>query len=208
MSASGERSVSPSLFRRAVRFGFDLMSLFLLYLLLVWLMTLTPLWDKADAHLQRCAEIQSAALEECGGDRQKAEEILSGDPEYREELFAYELRSYLLKAACAAAAETVLFLIVPLRSETRSTAGMALTDLGLFDPSALTWAPGAKVFYRFLFILLIDSLALYPWTGLYTFLLVPVLRVIQLMLFGSRRTICDYLTGTRTEEIPSAVPIN
>ncbi len=196
------------LIRRLIAGGFDLMTLFLLFLLLVWLLNLTPLSGTARGHLDRCREIQERTVEECGGDLEKVKEILNGDPEYREELFAYELHSYLLQSAACLAAEGILFLAVPLLSRSRSTAGMRMAGLGVSDPSRWAWASPGKTVLRFLFILLPDSLMLFPWTGLLTFLLVPVLRIIQLMLSKRRKTLIDHLTGTELAETASFEPVS
>ena len=56
----------------------------------------------------------------------------------------------------------------------------------------MTWY---QALFRFLFVLLIDSLGLYLITGILTFLLVPVLRLTQMLLNKKNKTICDFLTG-------------
>ena len=61
---------------------------------------------------------------------------------------------------------------------------------------------------RFLFIYLFDSLALYLFTGLLTFLLVPVLRLIQMLLNRKHKTIVDYMTATMIIEKASYNGIN
>ena len=191
------------LLRRLIAGGFDIMSLFLLFLLFTWLLNLTPLAGTAQGHLQRCREIQERTVEECGGDLEKVKEILQQDPEYREELFAYDL----IQSGAALAAEGILFLAVPLTGRTRSTGGMRMTGLGVFDPLRQTYATPGKTVLRFLYVFLLDSLLLYPWTGLYTFLLVPVLRLIQLMLSKKRKTFIDHLTGTELVETADCVPV-
>ena len=51
------------------------------------------------------------------------------------------------------------------------------------------------VFFRFLFIFLIDGAFFYLFTGVYTFLLVPVLRLTEMLFNKKNKTICDALTG-------------
>ena len=201
MDRSGNKNTGGTLtVRRLIAGGFDTVSLFLLFMLLVFLLNLTPLSRTARGHLERCREIQQRASEELGGDAEAVRQALSRDTEYREELFAAQLHNYLLQAAACAAAEGILFLAVPLANSSRATFGMLLTGTGVFDPSGWTWAPPWKIIMRFLFILFLDSLLLYPWTGTLTFLLVPVLRIIQLMLGKKGKTIIDHLTGTEIAE--------
>ena len=49
--------------------------------------------------------------------------------------------------------------------------------------------------YRFLFVFLIDGLALYLFTGVWTFVLVPVLRLIEILCSRKDKTILDMVTG-------------
>lgn len=201
MEGTGRKGTGGTLTtRRLIAGGFDAVTLCLLFMLFTFLLNLTPLSRTAKGHLERCREIQQRVTEEHGGDIEAVKQALAGDPEYREELFAAQLHNYLLQSAACLAAEGILFLAVPLANGYRATCGMLLTGTGVFDPSRQTWAPPRRITVRFLFILFIDSLLLYPWTGMLTFLLVPVLRLIQLMLSGKGKTIIDHLTGTEIAE--------
>ena len=48
---------------------------------------------------------------------------------------------------------------------------------------------------HYLFIFLIDSLGLYLFTGILTFLMVPVVRLMEMLLNKKNKTICDFVTG-------------
>ena len=101
-----------------------------------------------------------------------------------------------MKALACLIAEVLLFLLVPLVSRDRATAGKLLTGLLVFNEPRQTRARWYQAVYRFVFVLLIDSLALYLFTGILTFLLVPVLRLVELLLNRKNKTLCDLITGT------------
>ena len=71
--------------------------------------------------------------------------------------------------------------------------------------SRITWV---QILYRFLFVFLIDSLVLYLVTGILTFLLVPLLRLTEMLLNKKNKTLCDYVTGVTMIEQLSYDGIN
>ena len=78
----------------------------------------------------------------------------------------------------------------------------------VFDPRRQARATWYQAVFRFLFAYLFDSLTLYLFTGVLTFLLVPVLRLIQILLNKKYKTIVDYMTGTMIIENLSYNGIN
>ena len=87
-----------------------------------------------------------------------------------------------------------LFAIVPLLNGGCSL-GKSMTGILLFDRSRQAKANRMQVLYRFMF-LYFESIVLYPWTGIYTFALIAVLRLIVMMTNGNNRTLCDLASGT------------
>ena len=93
--------------------------------------------------------------------------------------------------------ETILFLIIPLSNSHKATLGRLLTGIVLFNEQTQNVATVYQVILRFVFVYLIDSLGFYPWTGIYSFLAVPVLRLSCMLLNQKKnKTICDIATGT------------
>ena len=120
---------------------------------------------------------------------------MNSNEEFRYELFAANLHSYLLKALACLVSEAVLFLLVPLLNRNRMTFGKLLTGVMPFHTGRRSRATPMQVFGRFLFILLLYSLPWYLLTGIYTFLLIPVLRLTVMLLNKKRRTLQDVVTG-------------
>lgn len=122
--------------------------------------------------------------------------LLSNNDIYQEEVFAADLHRYLISALSCLIGETVLFLIIPLCNKQRSTIGQLLMGISLFDLSRQAYAKWYQVLFRFLFIFFIESCLMYLWTGIYTFLLIPVITLIFVLLSKNDRCLRDYLTGT------------
>lgn len=186
----------PIFLKRLICTGFDVVSLFLVFMALTYVITRTPLAAEYNRHVDSYKEIEKTVLEQVGNDLVKARERLSTDQAYRDEMFAANLHGYLLKALAAAIAEAVLFLIIPLSDPARGTIGRRLTGIALFDESRQSYARWYQVLGRFVFIFVFESMTLYLWTGILTFLLVPVLRLIMVMLNRKDKTLCDYRTFT------------
>ena len=185
----------PYLVKRLIADGFDTVLLFVLFMLLTaWIMN-TRWAGTYAAHYERYKAIESETAEHYPGDAARISAELGGNEEYRDERFAASLHSYLLKAACALAAELVLFLLIPLLRKDRATPGKILTGLMPFHLRRQARAQWYQIVYRFLFIFVIDSLVLYLFTGIWTFVLVPVIRLSEMLLNRNNRTVCDGITG-------------
>ena len=191
-----EPNSKPILLKRLIADGFDIAVLFGLFLLLTALFMKTPLAAVYEQHFTRYREIEKETAEMYPDDAKAISEALGKNAEYRDERFAANLHSYLVKALACLIAEVLLFLLVPLVSRDRATAGKLLTRLLVFNETRQTRARWYQAVYRFVFVLLIDSLALYLFTGILTFLLVPVLRLVELLLSRKNKTLCDLITGT------------
>ena len=64
-----------------------------------------------------------------------------------------------------------------------------------FSEKRQTKATRLSILLRFVFIFLIDSAFFYLFTGIFTFILVPVLRFIEIIVNKKNKTILDALTG-------------
>ncbi len=193
---SGKHNSKPVFLKRVISTGFDVVSLFLLFMVLTYIITQTPLAAEYNRHVENYREIEKTVLQQCEHDLNKARERLSTDQAYRDEMFAANLHGYLLKGLARGIAEAILFLIIPLSDPARGTIGRRLTGIALFDESRQSYARWYQVLGRFVFIFVFESMTLYLWTGILTFLLVPVLRLIMVMLNRKDKTLCDYRTFT------------
>lgn len=190
-----EPNSKPYLFKRIISDGFDTVVIFLLFMVLSAALFISPLAKTYNDHYDRYMEIQNAAVEEFGDDAIAIRDSLNGNDEYRDERFAANLHGYLLKLLAGLLAEAPVLLIVPLVSKTRGTPGKLFTKIMPFCMKKSARASRLQVFGRFIFVFIIDSAGLYLLTGIYTFLLVPVLRLIVMLLNKKNRTILDFLSG-------------
>ena len=115
--------------------------------------------------------------------------------QYQEERFAAELHAYLLKLLAGLIAEAAVLLAVPLFSKDRRTPGKMMTGVMPFCERKRAKASRLAIVGRFAFTFLIDSAFLYLFTGIYTCLLVPVIRLAEMLLNRKNKTICDAVSG-------------
>ena len=190
-----EPNSKPYLLKRLISDGFDTVLIFLLFMLVSAIVFSTPLADVYNAHYENYKRIQDEAVSEYGGDAAAVSEKLNNDAYYLDERFAANLHSYLLKLLAGFVAEAAVLAAVPLIANTRGTPGKLLTGLIPFSVKKQKKASALTVLARFAFIFIIDSAFLYLFTGIMTFLLVPVLRLIEILLNSKNKTICDAVTG-------------
>ena len=188
-----EHNTKPILFKRFIADGFDIVSLFLVFILLNILLSATPLFNNYYKHVENYKAIETETLNEYGTD--KLEEMLSEDETYQNERFAAILHSCLIRMGIGFLGELILFLIIPLINKDGLTIGKQLCGVMLFDEYRQNKINKKQVIARFVFIVL-SSVFIYPWTGIYSFLLYPVLRFIILMLNKKNKTLTDYLSRT------------
>ncbi|MCR5664017.1 MAG: RDD family protein [Oscillospiraceae bacterium] len=190
-----EPNSRPYLLKRIIADGFDVLLLFALFMLLMLLILRTPAADAYHEHAGRAQAIEAETAAALQNDAEAVSAALSENGEYRDELFAANLRSYVLKAAACLLAELLLFVAVPLLNRSRATPGKLMTGIMPFNVKRQSAATVPQILYRFLFVLLIDSLPFYLYAGIYTFLLVPILRLTELLMSRKNRTVCDLITG-------------
>lgn len=198
----------PYLAKRILADGLDTVVLFGLFMLFTMLVMKMPPASEYHRHYERCSVIEKEAAETFGEDREALSEALSGNEEYRNERFSANLHGYLLKALAGFFAEAIVLLLVPLLNKDRATVGKLLCGILLFNERKMTRARWYQALFRFLFVFLFDSLGLYLLTGIWTFLLVPVLRLIEMLLNKKNKTICDAMTGVLVIEKLSYDGIN
>ncbi|MBR3393805.1 MAG: RDD family protein [Firmicutes bacterium] len=185
----------PYLLKRMVADGFDILLIFGLFMLFTMILLRTPIAETYQRHFDKVQAIQKETVEALGNDAKAVTEALGSDSEYQNELFTANLYGYLMKALAALLAEIPILIIVPFLNKNRSTPGKLMTGIMLFSENRNSRAHWYQIFYRFLFIFLIDSLGLYLFTGILTFLMVPVIRLMEMLLNKKNKTICDFVTG-------------
>ena len=204
-----EPNSKPYLLKRIAADGADIFLVFALFLLFTLLLLKTPLADTYHAHFERYKAIEAETAAQLGNDAAAVSSALSRNEEYRGEVFAANLHSYLIKAAAGFLAELLLLLAIPLANKSRATPGKLMTGIMPFSEKRQSRATPLQLIGRFVFVLLIDSLALYLYTGILTFLLVPLVRLIELLLSKKKnKTICDFITGVMMIEKLSYDGIN
>ena len=176
-----EPNSRPYLLKRLLADGFDTVLLFALFMLLTMLIMQTPLADAYHAHSESCRAIETATAAELGSDAEAVGAALGGNELYRSELFAANLHGYLIKAAACLVSEGLILLAFPFLNGARATPGKLLVGVMPFSERRQSRARWYQIFYRFLFVFLFDSLALYLYTGVLTFLLVPTLRLTEML---------------------------
>ena len=188
-----EANSKPHFLKRVAADGFDISSLFVLFMLLNVILSNTVLFATYKSHVARYQQIEQETLRD--NDRELVNEILQNDEEYQLEVFTANLHSFLLRILIGFVSELLLFLVIPLCDPDRRTLGKRLAGVLLFDEARQSKASGKQIIARFIWIVLASTF-IYFWMGIYTFLLYPVLRFIVLMLNKKNKTLCDYLTST------------
>lgn len=203
-----ERNSKPYLLKRMISDGFDTMLIFGLFMLITALVMKTPLANHYNEHYERYVAIEEEAKAAYGNDAAAIAEALNGNAAYGNERFAAALNGYLLKAFAGLLATTPVLLAVPFLNRDRATPGKLMTGIMPFHERRQRRALWYQILFRFLFVFLIDCLGLYLLTGIWTFLLVPVLRLIEILCSRKDKTICDMITGIMIIEKLSYSGIN
>ena len=190
-----ERNSKPYLIKRLISDGFDTVLIFGLFMLFTALLMKSPLADPYNGYYERYRAIEAEAVETYGDDAEAITAALNGNETYRDERFAASLHSYLLKAAAGFLAAAPVLLVFPFCNADRGTPGKLMTGILPFHERRQRKAVWYQIVNRFLFVFLIDCLGLYLLTGIWTFLLVPVLRLIEILCNKKNKTICDMITG-------------
>ena len=190
-----ERNSKPYLLKRLIADGFDTVLIFGLFMLFTALLMQSALASGYNAHYERMLSIEKETAEACGNDAEAIAEALSSNREYLDERFAASLNSYVFKAAAAFPACALVLLAVPLANRGRATPGKLMTGVMPFNEKRRRSALWYQILLRFLFVYFIDGLGLYLFTGIWTFVLVPVLRLIEILCSKKNKTVCDGITG-------------
>ena len=203
-----EPNSKPYLLKRIIADGFDTVLIFLLFMVLTLGIMKTPLASTYDAHFARLTEIRNEVLAKYGKDAEKINAALDANEEYRYAQFAANLHSYLLKVLAAVIAEALVLILIPLLNRDRATAGKLLTGIMPFSERRQSRISWKQVVGRFFFVLILDSVFWYLLTGILTFLLIQVFRLVEILLSRKHKTICDYVSGVMMIEKISYDGIN
>ena len=190
-----EPNAKPFLLKRIISDGFDTVAVFILFMLFSMLAFHSPLAKTYDRHNENCVRMREDAVAELGNDPEAIGDYLNRSAAYQEERFAANLHAYLLKLLAGFAAEAAVLLVFPLVLKDRCTPGKRMTGIMPFSPRKRARASRLAILGRFAFLFLIDSAFLYLYTGIYTFLLVPVIRLTEMLLNEKNKTVCDAVSG-------------
>lgn len=203
-----EPNSKPYLLKRIIADGFDTALVFVLFMLFVSLLMQSSLAGTYRRHFDRYTAIETETRAACGDDAAAVTDALNGNREYLDERFAAELHGYLLKALAGYLATFPILLAVPLLNKNRATPGKLMTGVMPFNERKQSRAVWYQILFRFLFIFLFDCLGFYLLTGIWTFVLVPVIRLTVILLSRKDKTICDMATGIMVIEKLSYNGIN
>lgn len=190
-----EPNSKPYLVKRLISDGFDTVLIFGLFMLFMALFMHSPLARAYNGHFERYTSIEEEVKAAFGDDAAAITEALNGNREYLDEMFAFQLHGYLLKALAGFSAMLPVLLIVPFLNGDRATPGKLMTGIIPFHERRNRKALWYQIVSRFLFTFLVDGLVLYLFTGIWTFVLVPVLRLIEILCSRKDKTVCDMITG-------------
>ncbi len=190
-----EPNSKPYLLKRIIADGFDTVLIFGLFMLFTALIMRSPAANVYNGHYERYAAIEEETKAAYGSDAAAITEALNGNREYLDERFSAELHGYLLKVSAGLLATFPVLLATPFLNRNRATPGKLMTGIMPFHERRQRRAVWYQSFFRFLFVFLIDCMGLYLLTGIWTFVLVPVLRLIEILCSRKDKTILDMMTG-------------
>ncbi|MDO4835288.1 MAG: RDD family protein [Clostridia bacterium] len=190
-----EPNSKPYLLKRIIADGFDTVLIFGLFMLFAALIMRSPAANVYNGHYERYTAIEQEVKAAYGSDAAAITEALNGNREYLDERFSAELHGYLLKASAGLLATFPVLLATPFLNKNRATPGKLMTGIMPFHERRQRRAVWYQIFFRFLFVFLIDGMGLYLLTGIWTFVLVPVLRLIEILCSRKDKTILDMMTG-------------
>jgi hypothetical protein len=190
-----EPNSKPYLLKRIIADGFDTVLIFGLFMLFAALIMRSPAANVHNGHYERYTAIEQEVKAAYGSDAAAITEALNGNREYLDERFSAELHGYLLKASAGLLATFPVLLATPFLNKNRATPGKLMTGIMPFHERRQRQAVWYQIFFRFLFVFLIDGMGLYLLTGIWTFVLVPVLRLIEILCSRKDKTILDMMTG-------------
>ena len=190
-----EPNSKPYLLKRIISDGFDTVSIFVLFMVISALIFASPLANVYNEHYENYKRVKDEAVAEYGDDAEAITNKLSTDRYYLDEQFAANLHSYLLKLLAGFIAEAAVLAAVPLISKQRGTPGKLMTGIIPFKEKKQTKADAKTILLRFVYVFIIDSAVFYLFTGILTFLLIPVIRLVEILINKKNKTLCDALTG-------------
>ena len=190
-----EPNSKPYLLKRIISDGFDTVSIFVLFMVISALIFASPLANVYNEHYENYKRVKDEAVAEYGDNAEAITNKLSTDRYYLDEQFAANLHSYLLKLLAGFIAEAAVLAAVPLISKQRGTPGKLMTGIIPFKEKKQTKADAKTILLRFVYVFIIDGAVFYLFTGIFTFLLIPVIRLVEILINKKNKTLCDALTG-------------
>lgn len=140
---------------------------------------------------------------------QKYAETINNSQAYKDAVFGANIHRYVISGFACFISEIAFFLVVPLLNKKRATFGQMLMGISLFSLRFEKYAKWYHILIRFLWLFIFESCLLYLISGIYTFLLVPVIDLIVMLLSkNTNRVLRDYISKTMLIENKSYLPIN
>ena len=113
-----EPNSRPHVLKRIAADGFDITTVFFVFLALTYLILNTPLANTYNQHYTKYTAIVEQVKVQYQNDAEAITAALNSNEEYKNELFAANLHGYILKAVACFGAEAVFLLIIPLTNKT------------------------------------------------------------------------------------------
>ena len=151
-----EPNSKPYLFKRLISDAFDILVVFILFMVLSNVFLSTPLANTYKEHYDNYKKVESNYVEQYGNDAKAITDALNNDSYYLDERFAANLHSYLIKLLAGFIAEAVVFLAFPLIFKARGTPGKLLMRIMPFCERRQTRATIPSIFGKFAFIFIQD----------------------------------------------------
>lgn len=133
---------------------------------------------------------------------------INSNQNYKDCIFGCDLHNYLICALAFAVSETVLFLIIPLIDKKRRTIGKIVVNISLYSIKNQSYAYWYHVMFRWLLTLVFETLVLFPFLSMYTFIAVPVIEIVFSLINTENRSLRDVCTLTKLIEDKSYLPID
>jgi len=132
---------------------------------------------------------------------------LKANEQYKNLSFDHDLVNYGINVLCGTLSLGLFLLAIPLFNKRRATIGQLAAEEQLLSVRYEGKAHWYHVFFRFLFIYLLEGCLPFLFFGLYTFIAVPVIFLIVASLSKSGRTLHGLISGTKVIDKKTFTPL-
>lgn len=121
--------------------------------------------------------------------------------------FTYKLNYFVIVITSAACAETICLLIIPLVNKRRATLGVLFASGIVISKKYVDKARWYNILFRYLFILIINTIFLYFVLGDIILFLMPFITMLSQLTNKDRRAIHDLCSGVMIVDKRTYVPL-